>query len=564
MDALLAVATKTDHPYHGKRLFFNISGIGMVDRDLTWSEFLRNRNTDSTAERLIIWFEKGIPDGLNELSALNLINILSLFLTTNDRLLRDRVTKVLVQLGEKFPKALFDHTEQCLPFTDPYVPERILAASYGVVMSMWSDSKAKVFHECLPIFARSLVREIFTPGGALLTHHSLIRDYALGIIELARKSHCGCIATKHVKYIRTPFPGITDPFPSNENIPDYVSKDAKHAIHMDFGNYTIGSIVSGRPNYDMNHSEYKLIRKKIEWRINKLGYRWNHFKIIDQTIGRGAYWRTGDEQGTVDRYGKKYSWIAFFEMHGLLQSQGKLPEYTQHERVSECDIDPSFPIKPPEWKPDLHDIFSNKITSELSWICHGPAPDYAHLLEVNSFDSDGNHWVMLDGFIQEHDSDTDKESFSFLRGFILDESNITNLEQQLINTDHPGSGLPDVGQDTYTFAGEIPWSTRFASGFRGKSGKFSQLKDEAFSTTQTFKRKRPLKKAWKYFYNIFGEIPSINQINIVTSEQGNKDNKTEFAKIEKAMIEANSKVEESDRITAKDLFNQVPTADDIQ
>lgn len=563
LEALLAVATKPEHPYHGARLFLNLEDLEVVDRDMMWSEFLRKRTSDSTIERLVLWFEKGIPNGISKASALNQIHILSLFLTTNDRLLRDRVTKVLVQIGEKFPKALFSHAEYCLSFSDPYVPERMLAASYGVAMSLWSDGKADSFHKHLPDFARALVREIFIPDGCLVTHHTLIRDYALGIIELARKTHRGCIAPKYVKYIQPPFPGIHDPFPGVGKIREQDCKDVEHAIHMDFGNYTIGHLVSGRANYDMDHPEYKEIRKKIEWRIRNQGYQWKDFEQIEQTIGRESYWRTRSEQGKIDRYGKKYSWIAFFEMHGLLQSQGKLPDHRQVERLSDCDIDPSFPEIPPEWEPTLHTLFSDKQTDELDWICRGPAPGYEHLLRMGQFDSDGGPWVLLDGHMQENDEATGREIFSFLQGLILDESDISELEKLLASAEHPGSGLPDAGQDVYTFAGEVPWSMRFASSIRTKSGKFSQVTDEAFSGTSTFTKKRRLKKSWKYLYEILGEVPSLNRIVIVTSEQDDEYEELDQGKLERAIIEANSKVSERDRITAEDLYNQVPTYDDI-
>ena len=563
LEAMLAVATKPDHPYHGARLFLNLEDLEIVDRDLLWSEYIRKRSADSTVERLVQWFESHIPKELSEKSTLNLINILSLLLTTTDRLLRDRVTKVLVQLGERFPKALYDHTVRCLSFSDPYVPERMLAASYGVAMSLWADKKAKAFHKNLPDFARSLAREIFAPGGARLTHHALIRDYALGIIELARRTHRGCIAAKNVKYIKPPFPGIPDSFPKATRMREEDCKDAEHAIYMDFGNYTIGHLVSGRSNYDMDHTDYKEIRKRIEWRICNLGYRWEDFKLIEQSIGRESFWRERSELGKVDRYGKKYGWIAYFEMHGLLQSQGKLPDYRQHERVSDCDIDPSFPINPPDWQPALTDLFARSSNDELEWIRQGPAPDYGHLLEIKKFDSNEGPWVLLDGYVQEYDKDTKRKIFSFLKGLIIDDGDIVELEKHLANADHPGSGLPDSGQDVYTFSGEVPWSTRFAHGVRTKSGKLRKIHEEAFSDTLTFSKRRRLKKAWKYLYEKLGEVPRFNPVIILTSDQNNVEPEIDLAELEAAIEEANAQVEEKDKLTAADLFHQVPSAEEI-
>lgn len=563
LEAMLAVATKPDHPYHGARLFLNLEDLNMVDRDLIWSEYIRKSSSDSTVERLVQWFEMHIPEGLSKKSSLNLINILSLLLTTTDRLLRDRVTKVLVQLGERFPKALFDHTVHCLSFSDPYVPERMLAASYGVVMSLWTDKTEKEFRDNLPDFARSLVRDVFTPGGSCLTHHALIRDYALGVIELARRAHRGCIAAKYVKYIRQPFPGVPDPFPKAEGIREEDCKDAEHAIQMDFGNYTIGHLVADRPNYDMGHAGYKEIRRRIEWRICNLGYRWDDFKQIEQSIGRESFWRDRSEQGKVDRYGKKYGWIAYFEMHGLLQSQRKLPDYRQQERVSDCDIDPSFPISPPEWKPVLPDLFTKTPNDALGWIRQGPAPDYGHLLEIKEFGSSEDSWILLDGFIRESDKDTRREHFSFLKGLIVGNADIVDLEKRLANADHPGSGLPDTGQDVYTFAGEVPWSVRFAHEIRTKSGRLRNIADEAFSDTLTFTKRRRLKEAWKVLYEKLGEVPDLNPVVVFTSDQDDNGSDVGLAELEAAIEEANARVDEKDKLTASDFAFQVPTAEEI-
>ena len=563
LEAILAVATKPDHPYHGARLFRYFENLNIVDRDMLWSEFVRKRSSDSTVERLVHWFETHIPEELSEKSSLNLINILSLLLTSTDRLLRDRVTKVLVQLGERLPKALFDHTVHCLSFSDPYVPERMLAACYGVAMSLWADKKAKAFHKNLPGFARTLAREIFTPGGTRLTHHALIRDYALGIIELARRTHRGCIAAKNVKYIKPPFPGIPDPFPKAKRIREEDCKNAEHAIYMDFGNYTIGRLMSGRSNYDMDHTSYKEVRKRIEWRIWDLGYRWDKFKLVDQSIERGSLWRERSEQGKIDRYGKKYSWIAFFEMHGLLQSQGKLPDYLQQERVSDCDIDPSFPINPPDWQPELTDLFTRSSNDELEWIQQGQVPDYDHLLEIKEFDSNEGPWVLLDGYIQENDKDTKRKIYSFLKGLFIEDSDIVELEKRLANADHPGSGLPDSGQDVYTFSGEVPWSAYFAHTVRTKTGRLRKNCDDAFSDTLFFPKRHRLKKAWKYLYEKLGKVQRFNPVVVLTSTRDNSGSEVDSAELAAAIEDVNKKVAEGDKLTAGDFSHQTPTADEI-
>jgi hypothetical protein len=48
-----------------------------------------------------------------------------------------------------------------------------------------------------------------------------------------------------------------------------------------------------------------------------------------------------NEAGKIDRYGKKYSWIVFFELAGYREDNGLLHEFfTKHDRIPEADIDP--------------------------------------------------------------------------------------------------------------------------------------------------------------------------------------------------------------------------------
>ena len=284
IEALLSAATKPDHPYNGARLYRNLKGIQVSERDLHWGEFIRHRGTGNTIERIVTWFESHRLDTLSKGEAINYVIILSLFLTTTDRVLRDRATRVLVLLGERFPGELFAHTLTSLEFNDPYVRERMLAASYGVAMSLWADKNASDFQNVVPSFARSLVQEMFVPGGTARTQHTVIRDYALGIIELARKVNLRCINLRQITYLKRPYSAIPDPFPPANQISDSVCENARSAIHMDFGNYTIGHLIKGRENYDMKNPSYLEVRRKIEWRIGNLGYHNSTFASADQEI----------------------------------------------------------------------------------------------------------------------------------------------------------------------------------------------------------------------------------------------------------------------------------------
>jgi RNA-binding protein YhbY len=54
---------------------------------------------------------------------------------------------------------------------------------------------------------------------------------------------------------------------------------------MDFENYSLGSLVKNRSNYDMKHRRYRRVRRQVLARVADLGWTQNLFKDIDRMIG---------------------------------------------------------------------------------------------------------------------------------------------------------------------------------------------------------------------------------------------------------------------------------------
>ena len=461
IDALLAIATKSSHTFDGARLYQKLKNMDMPSRDLLWSEYLRNRDNSSSANRLINWFERPISANMEIPTARNLITVLSLFLTTTDRYLRDRVTKILVRFGELYPDVLLERTLESLTFNDPYLPERMLAASYGMAMSLWTDRSNQTFRREIVPFAKQLIRRIYLPTGDFQTPHTLIREYSLGIIDIAQLIKPGCIATQWIAKTRPPFDSQSNPF-QNAQSGDLYTEEGKFAIHYNFSNYTIGRLIPKRRNHDFDNPEYVAVREKINWRIYDLGYRQSRFEQVDQAIASDSWRFELEENKKVERYGKKYSWIAYFEMYGIRQATGLLPESRQNERTSDCDIDPSFPKQPPDWTPPEHHFFRRVPASDIDWIKSGPSPKLNAWLHVEKIKDESGPWVLLDGFIRDEHESRLLATFAFLRGFLVDSKDVVAITAAVRSVDYPSSGLPFPGEGLYTFSGEIPWSKRFA------------------------------------------------------------------------------------------------------
>jgi hypothetical protein len=252
---------------------------------------------------------------------------------------------------------------------------------------------------------------------------------------------------------------------------DYAKRrleDAKGAIHMDFENYSLGSLVKNRSNYDMKHRGYRRVRRQVLARVADLGWTQAAFKDVDRMIGARSLSRS-TEPDRVERYGKKYSWIAYHEMYGLRSRRRVSPDWRE-QRPADCGPDPSFPLAPAEWRLPLEHAFAEVDKSELEWLTSGDVPDYRQLLRIDTVDQHVGPWVLLDGYVNHRAADR-REIFAFLRGLLAPARTLARVRDEFTRVDYPGNHkIPDSGEDHYTYAGEVPWSRQFGSHLRDRKG----------------------------------------------------------------------------------------------
>ena len=479
VDALAAVSTKPKHPYHARRLYDFLARYPMPDRDLKWSEYLRRRHASPTIHRLLTWAEKLNAANMTQRSATELVVLLSLVLTTVVRGDRDLATKALVLIGERFPEVLFTHVVTSLGFNDPYVPERMLAAAYGTTSSLVDSEAAPTFRPLLGDLAKILYRKMFGPGARFTTHHALMRDYALGIIQIAQRANCVTLPKNASRNLAPPFPNTPSTFAS-DGTPDPSVKEAiGHAIHMDFGNYTMGRMIPNRANYDDKKPDYVQVRAKIERRMFDLGYRAERFKEADIEIGNTS-WNARDQE-KVDRYGKKYSWIAYFEMWGEREAARKLPDWRLGERTSDCGVDPSFPKRPPDWTPPIPDLFGDPGVTTEAWVEGGFTPKWNSLLMVHEINGHAGEWMLVEGFIRGADQKHDRELFAFLRGVFIARKDARSFRAKFLAAEYPGNNqIPEGSTEHYLYAGEAGRRQNYARHLYQRNGLYRRQIAEAF------------------------------------------------------------------------------------
>jgi hypothetical protein len=448
-----------NHPLNAEFLDRVLRSMMVGERDLRWSEWIRSNSErflgnvdlsddlDWLQERWRNTTERSLADRLRA-------RWVTWLLTTTVRPLRDHATRSLYWFGRGDPAALFELTLDSLAINDPYVAERLLAASFGVVMAHQLPDPE--FADVLKSYLIGLREALTGQTASSPTNHWLARLYVQGTVNFARTydsaavsdglETAGCVkfaAGPQIRPIAKDDPGVGD---------------IGHTLHMDFENYTIGRLFRQRRIYDMSHTGYQAAIAHVHGMVWALGWRESLFAAADRYIAGGPRHEDGRK---TDRYGKKYGWIGFYTYAGIFADNRQLT--SDQERLSEVDIDPSFPVPPPLVPIDLQTWARPTPKDDRRWIGHGIVSVPDELLYSTEFGPHRGPWIAVYGEINSKDQRLGREVFGCLTALLVEDTDVERLIENLNTQIHPGGWwLPDAPRDHYTFAGEIPWSPAFA------------------------------------------------------------------------------------------------------
>ncbi len=450
LEATSNLATRKDHIYNGQRLYSYLSKFSVADRDLFWSEFIRNFETYSIRERLIKWLSSNDLTTLDENSVDNFLYILKLFLCSSDERLRDRSTKLIFDLGLLFPHLIFRHALEGLDFNDPYLSERVLAASYGVAMRLYAKRKNL---KNIANFAKDIYHLMFDVKAKHSTTHFIIRDYASSLIQLAK--HIDPSSFDDTQLKRTVFPfhkmGITRWLLAEP-------QDGAMPMSYDFRKDNVSRLANNHDKYNFEHPNHSIIERKILWRIKKFGFSLEKFKNIDSYISQMQHMQSS---GHIKTYGEKYSLIAYYELLGFLYDRGKvsLNHLSGNNRI-ELSIDPSFPIYKSH-KNFVSFKLLRKSKNIGKWVKKGGIPNFSPYLVKKEIKGIKNNAILLNGIFFEKNKEIGKQLFIHIRGVFVNKNLRSMLVEGLKKTPLERLNIPEVNSYRYIYSGEIPWSDNF-------------------------------------------------------------------------------------------------------
>lgn len=456
-DRLWEVHDAPTHRLNARFLDRVLRAMPMSTRDLCWTEWLRLNGEELSGDvqdTEASWIASDERAEADDLAA----RAIAWHLASTSTRIRDIATRALCRYGRPYPQRLFELAADLLDINDFYVIERLLGASYGAATHHQMPDPGGTFERSLARYLDVLTDRYVGNAATAPTSHYLARHYVAGMLEFSYSLHPGAFPSR--------LDGPSVVFGAGPE-PPRIAEDQEAAQEFneifygtDFSNYVVGALYPDRGNYDFDHAGYTTGIAEIRGRVAELGWSAEAFTPIDRRLAEDS-WRRQGQGDRTERYGKKYGWIAYYELAGRLDDRGELREPGWGPPVWP-DIDPTFPAEPPEVDIELPAWAKLAPADNESWIRAAETPPLGDLLAPVALNGVDGPWILAEGHLYQRLRH--RRVWGLFRSFLVDPADVDAVVALLRERDYLGNSfIPDIPEDMTTFAGEVPWSRRFAA-----------------------------------------------------------------------------------------------------
>ena len=444
----------------------------LANRNAVWCYYLYNRfELNGTVHRLINAVFELPLDRLEHEIAERWAIVLLWFTAAADRRVKDRSTRAAIAILTSQPKVIPNVLQRLIICDDDEVRERTLLSCYGaMIISPDTDVIGLV---------TGMLQEIYS-GNPEAFNNALIRDHVRCISELARELNVlpeKCDPELTMQPISSEWPLE---LPSEEQIEAW-----SKLVHFkpdefwsDFFKYSMSCL---RP------WEHALSKKNMgEWILQRVardfGYKDSGCEEYDSYM-LDEYGGGRSKPKWVERIGKKYQWIAMYQLASRLHDQVNSerdnwepdPLRTPLILVEERKIDPTLPSNIVEeerdadswWMNSSADLDSAKMLSDENWVASKEGiPALEELLSV--VEREGQNWRLLVSCPswEQRDEDADwddpyRQVWMSIKSYLIQKQDISTAYNCLHRRNFFGNWMPGSSQWLYGFAGEYPWATPF-------------------------------------------------------------------------------------------------------
>ena len=479
---LISNSMKVNHPLNADFLHNLLSKYQLSKRDLLWTTYINTIFSDDSNRitQLVKSYNQGkYLDIKNEKQVKLLLTLFSWLLTSSDRTLRDFTSKAMVEILKKD----FELNEWLLikfeGVNDPYVIQRL----YGVVFGACCK-RTDLQRDSYQSLAEYVYNTIFDQEKVY--PDILLRDYARLIIERFLwefKDYDGIINREKIKppYTSDEIPTVHEEYEKKEyhkGLYDiqHSMKFANMGWYGDFGRYVFQSALC-----DFEVDLKQVYNYAMSFIINELGYS-EDLSEIDRTAG--SYNRYTAIK--IERIGKKYQWIAMYNILARISDNCKMRNYEGKDMTYKGawdpyvrDFDPTLnknfmtcPVAP--YFQEFSEYIANAQDENKTTVLTTPNDEKEWLATKGYFlenaknniiftDKRGVKWVSLTKFCHTGHSNMKKTRlyvWNWIHAFFVTEKQ----EKELKNTFDKGIELLSDGftgfNESYTiFNYEYPWAT---------------------------------------------------------------------------------------------------------
>ena len=414
-----------EHPWNAQFLHRNLAVLPLVDRDRSWTRSL-NAITQSgwdgsEVERLVRWCESDATSAAADQVLERALTTLAWLFTTTNKSVRDRATKAAVSILIRRPSLSSTLLTKLAGANDPYVVERVAAACAGACLR--DPSTARLREVSSAVYAA-----FFASGQPPL--HVLTRDYGRLIIELSHDH--GCLPPE-IDLAKCRPPYRSDP-PEHVDPPE-VEARAKAAgadsilhscvgIIADFGKYVIegrakdfSTVSLQSPAPTTNPSEQWKAKQSLAYDVEAAKY-WIADRAISYGWTKALFPRDGKlhdsriEGAKIERIGKKYQWIAYFEfISRMADNYWLVDDFSEtFARLYDTPLDTSFvrniEISLPsmtdsevelntKFEPPAFNLNPVNVEHQQDWVFEKGIPEARLSSAMFKFLEDPKDWVVL-------------------------------------------------------------------------------------------------------------------------------------------------------------------------
>jgi hypothetical protein len=494
----ISIASIPEHPFNALFIHDYLFKFSMADRDSWFILFLEENYSSyemKSVKRIINWsLSSDNKQFISNKSILLTCIILSWFLSSSNREIRDTATKALVNLLKNRTKIIIELLQLFQEVNDPYIYERLFAAAFGSIVNSNNSSNEEIKNLALYTFETIFDADTVYPNILLRDFAKLIIDYTLSLnIDL------DIDISKTIPPYKSYFPDISD-LPTNDDIDKIYNKDDYNCQgqvvssmyteygrggiggYGDFGRYVFGYAVDNFVDKKDEQLISNYATKKI---FDEYSYTKDKFENVEKELSKNKSYSRYENK--TERIGKKYQWLAMYDTLARLSDnfplkddryfgEKKTKDYLGTFQLYIRSIDPTILIKSTKKDRDSNNEFwwNPKVNIDWNennelWVSkYDDFPDIKDFIELK--DDNQKEWIALNSlpeWVEPIEKGIDrwdivhKNIWSSLKSYLIPKEDLEYFKSWAEKQNFWGNWMPDAKENTSMYFKEYYWSKAY-------------------------------------------------------------------------------------------------------